>query len=399
MLAAVMDGRALVGRRAVRGVSLLVALLLVGCAAAALAPGAGAYIYWARGAGGGIGRANNDGSNVQQKFIRGPGVGKDCGVAVDDAHIYWLSAFNGTTEGVGRANLDGTGVNQSFIPTPRNDPCGPAVDAGHVYWGNRFNKTIGRADINGANPDQSFIKGQFLPCSVAVDGNHIYWTPGIMESNLDGSNVQPLVPGATGCGVAVDSDHIYWVNPSDTHQSGSIGRANLDGTNVDQTYVRFAVGNACGIAVDSRYIYWMDQNFGTIRRAPISGDRHDVGTDFIKTDAARQACGVAVDQAGPGAGRLDLGKTSLNRSRGTAKLKATVDGSGELKLRAKGHGIKRVSHRVRGADKVTLKVEARGRKERLLRRRGRVKVEALVKFKSSNGASSTRHRQIKLVRR
>jgi hypothetical protein len=48
---------------------------------------------------------------------------------------------------------------------------------------------------------------------------------------------------------------------------------------------------------------------------------------------------------------------------------------------------------------VTLKVEARGRKERLLRQRGRVKVEALVKFKSSNGASSTKHRQIKLVRR
>ena len=120
---------------------------------------------------------------------------------------------------------------------------------------------------------------------------------------------------------------------------------------------------------------------------------------FIRTGATHGSCGVAVDHAGPGAARLDLGKTSLNRSRGTAKVKATVDGSGELKLRAKGHGIKRVSHRVRGPDKVTLKVEARGRKERLLRQRGRVKVEALVKFKSSNGASSTKHRQIKLVRR
>lgn len=48
---------------------------------------------------------------------------------------------------------------------------------------------------------------------------------------------------------------------------------------------------------------------------------------------------------------------------------------------------------------MTLKVEAHGRKERLLRQRGRVKVEAPVKFKSSNGASSTKHRQIKLGRR
>ncbi len=388
----------MLGGRAVRGVSLLVALFIAGGFAAALGPGAGAYVYWARGAGGGIGRANNDGSDVQNKFIRGSGVGKDCGVAVDSAHIYWVNSLS-PGDSVGRANLDGTGVNQNFIPTPRNDPCGPAVDAGHVYWANRFNKAIGRADITGANPDQGFIKDQFLPCSMAVDSNHIYWTPGIMESNLDGTNVQRLVPGATGCGVAVDSDHIYWVNPSDTHQSGSIGRANLDGTNVDQSYVRFSVGNACGIAVDSRYIYWMDKNFGRIMRAPISGDRHDVGTELVKTDAARQACGVAVDQAGPGAGRLDLGKTSLNRSRGTAKLPARVDGSGELKLRAKGHGIKRLSSRVRGPDKVALKVEARGRKERLLRHRGRVKVEALVKFKSSNGASTTKQRKIALVRR
>jgi hypothetical protein len=394
-----MEAKAAAQGRAGRGVSLLLALLLMAGIAAALAPRAGAYIYWARGAGGGIGRANNDGSDVQNKFIRGPGTGKDCGVTVDSAHIYWSNAFGTPGDSVGRANLDGTGVNQNFIPTARNDPCGPAVDAGHVYWGNRFSKAIARADITGANPDQSFIKNQFLPCSVAVDSDHIYWTPGVMESNLDGTNVQPLVPGATGCGVAVDSKHIYWVIPSDTHQPGSIGRANLDGTNVDQSYVRFSVGNPCGIAVDSRYIYWMDQNFSTIRRAPITGDRHDVGSDFIKTDATRQACGVAVDQTGPGAGRLHLGKTSLNRSRGTAKLTAKVDGSGELKLRAKGHGIARVSHRVSGPDKLTLKVEARGRKQRVLRRRGRVPVEAVVKFKSANGASTTKHREIKLVRR
>jgi hypothetical protein len=97
--------------------------------------------------------------------------------------------------------------------------------------------------------------------------------------------------------------------------------------------------------------------------------------------------------------RRVLGKTSLKRSRGTARLTAKVDGSGEVKLRAKGHGIKRVSRDVHGPKKVTLKVEARGRKERLLGQRGRVKVEALVKFKSSNGASNTKHHKLALVRR
>jgi hypothetical protein len=96
-----MEGRAVVGRRAVRGVSLLVALLVVAGAFAALSESAGAYVYWARGAGGGIGRANNDGSDVQNKFIRGPGTGKDCGVAVDGGHVYWLNAFTASGDSVG----------------------------------------------------------------------------------------------------------------------------------------------------------------------------------------------------------------------------------------------------------------------------------------------------------
>src|SRR4051794_34672814 len=89
---AVTEGGAVGGGRALRGVSLLVALLLVGGAAAALAPGAGAYVYWARGAGGGVGRANNDGSDVRNKFIPGSGEGSDCGVAVDSSHVYWVNS-------------------------------------------------------------------------------------------------------------------------------------------------------------------------------------------------------------------------------------------------------------------------------------------------------------------
>ena len=383
-------------KRRGRRLRFIVALTVACSLAIVLAQSASAYVYWARGAGGGIGRANNDGSDVRNKFIAGTGEGSDCGVAVDSAHIYWVNALTRTGQSVGRANLDGTGIRQNFVPAAGTFPCGPAVDSQHVYWANRFNKSIGRADITGANPDQNFIKDQFLPCQVAVDDKHVYWAPGIMESNLDGTNVRELVPGAQGCGVAVDSQHVFWVNPPDPRHSGSIGRANLDGTGVKQDFVPIA-GDPCGLAVDGNYLYWMDKNFGRIGRATLAGQHFDGG--FIKTDVSRQPCGVAVDQAGPGAGRLDLGGTSLNRKRGTARVTANVDGAGELKLRAKGHGVKRVSRDVRGPGNVDLKVEARGRKQRLLRRRGRVKVEAVVKFKSSSGASSTRHRKIQLVRR
>jgi virginiamycin B lyase len=50
---------------------------------------------------------------------------------VDASHVYWSSYSSST---IGRANLDGTGVNESFI-TGAGLPEGPtelAVDAAHV---------------------------------------------------------------------------------------------------------------------------------------------------------------------------------------------------------------------------------------------------------------------------
>jgi virginiamycin B lyase len=47
-----------------------------------------------------------------------------------------------------------------------------AVDSGHIYWPNgKINGTIGRADLNGQNVNQSFITGPVTPDSVVVDPN------------------------------------------------------------------------------------------------------------------------------------------------------------------------------------------------------------------------------------
>ena len=84
------------------------------------------------------------------------------------------SSSTGRTNRIGRANLDGTGVNQSFI-TGVSSPTGVAVDAGHVYWANVAADTIGRANLDGTGVNQSFITGAGGPCGVAVDAGHIYW--------------------------------------------------------------------------------------------------------------------------------------------------------------------------------------------------------------------------------
>ena len=46
-------------------------------------------------------------------------------MAVDDAHVYWTNFNSGA---IGRANLDGSGVNQSFI-TGASGPSGVALGA------------------------------------------------------------------------------------------------------------------------------------------------------------------------------------------------------------------------------------------------------------------------------
>ena len=53
-------------------------------------------------------------------------------MAVDGQHIYWVNSLRGT---IGRANLDGTDVDENFI-IGAHLPAGVAVDGRHVYWTN-----------------------------------------------------------------------------------------------------------------------------------------------------------------------------------------------------------------------------------------------------------------------
>ena len=68
---------------------------------------------------------------------------------------------------------------------------------------------------------------------------YIYWTGsnGIGRANLDGTGANPsFIPEASSpYGVAVDSAHVYWAN-FETGTS-TIGRANLDGTGANPSFI------------------------------------------------------------------------------------------------------------------------------------------------------------------
>lgn len=217
------------------------------------------------------------------------------------ADVYWTHSPSGSTsDGIGRANPDGTGVNQNFITT--NGPQGVAVDGSYVYWTNPYSNTIARANLDGSGVNQSFITGAETPMQVAVDGTHVYWTnfnstmsgqaDTIGRANLDGTGVNnSFIPTQDGVGVAVDGAHVYWANAR-THSPGqgdTIGRANLDGTGVNQSFITTSYPH--GVAVDSGHVYWSTGH--NVGRANLDGT--GVNQSFITPNGTDFPLEVAVD--------------------------------------------------------------------------------------------------------
>ncbi|MGH9158843.1 MAG: carboxypeptidase regulatory-like domain-containing protein [Vicinamibacteraceae bacterium] len=185
-------------------------------------------------------------------------------------HIYWTNAGTGM---IGRANLDGSEPNPSFI-AGASEPWGVAVDGSYVYWTNSGTHTIGRANLNGTGAVQDFITGASEPYGVAVDGSYVYWanqgTNSIGRANLDSSEPNPsFITGASiPYGVAVDGSYVYWANQG----TNSIGRANLDGSEPNPSFITGA-RLPYGVAVEGAHIYWTNLlvGSGAIGRANLDG--------------------------------------------------------------------------------------------------------------------------------
>ena len=303
---------------------------------------ADALVYWANEGGSTIGRGSLDGADVDQSYITGGY--NPCGVAVDSAHLYWTNgggtfAPNGPGTTVGRANLDGTDVDQSFIEGA-SAPCNIAVDGAHIYWTNQGSDTIGRANLDGSGVNESFITTTASPSGLAVDSSHIYWTnfsnggsDTVGRASLDGSSVnQSFITGLSYPeGVTVDESHIYWTNTgwrdpvTDARLPSTIGRANLDGSGANQSFVG-GLHTALAVAVDSAHLYWgdfVDGTGGTIGRANLDGT--SVDQQFIT--GASTPRGIAVDA-------LLGSKTTITPSQGSAfyggplTFTATTSGAG-----------------------------------------------------------------------
>jgi sugar lactone lactonase YvrE len=103
----------------------------------------------------------------------------------------------------------------------------------------------------------------------------VYWADfgsgRIGRANLDGTDVNPRFTSGVSfglgfpSGVAVDAAHIYWADGG----ANTIARANLDGTGADPSFITGLTPD--WVAVDAAHVYWANGGAGTIGRANLDG--------------------------------------------------------------------------------------------------------------------------------
>lgn len=171
--------------------------------------------------------------------------------------------------------------------------------------------------------------------STSTSDAAIYWANGytIGRANLDGSNADPsfisqhhLLNIGSVCGLAVNESHIYWADAN----HNTIGRARLDGTEANYAFITDA-DEPCGVTIDDSHVFWANRaayfsadGIGSIGRARLDGTESN--QEFIP--GISRPCDVAVDDqfiywAGRAGGTSHIGRALLA---GPTKVPPLVDG-------------------------------------------------------------------------
>ena len=270
---------------------ILVFTLIVNFIFAVHAPAAlsnGSYIYFSVHADPNfthnIGRVSLDGaSELNENFIEPYEAGwQDGQISIQGNYVYWVNGVK-----LFRNLKDGSGSKQ-LIYTSASQLSSVETDSNYVYWSDVTNGKIGRAQLDGSDPDSDFILG-----TSPLNGNndtyglfvwdgYIYWanygSDTIGRAQLDGTNVNNMFVlaalGSGPCGVWATSTHLYWTN----WNGQSIGRSNLDGSYVNDSFITGLV-DPFNVIGNSTYLYWTDFSTKQIGRANLDGTGADL--DFV----------------------------------------------------------------------------------------------------------------------
>ena len=255
--------------------------------------------------------AQVDSNGVQRYWINGESAGTfQSGVTLpglaDTASVLVGKTHEGNREFLGmideirvwnRALSETEILEQMATGYGAGDPPVPPVTGVYMYWADAETNKIQRANLDGTNV-QDLVPGFGRPVGIALDisGGKMYFTdrnapdlrtPGAVNSihraNLDGTNIETILPGSDPVKEAIALDisggKMYWAEYDGVNEDHKIRRANLDGTNVEDLFTEFALGTdpiyegPRGIALDisRRKMYWTNLAAGKIHRANLDG--------------------------------------------------------------------------------------------------------------------------------
>ena len=189
----------------------------------------------------GITRTDIDGSNATTISTEGDPIG---GITLDVSNqkIYYTVNVTGDRDIVRSINFNGTGAT-TLVSSPVSSRIARQIDIDTVgqkiYWTEGVSSGSGgvvrRANLNGSSAENVNISSTSNPFGIAVDGTEpqLYGTLAqsgtVYKANLDGSNSQSLKSAlAQVSRISGDyaNDHIYYV-----YSGGSrLGRVGTDGT-------------------------------------------------------------------------------------------------------------------------------------------------------------------------
>jgi hypothetical protein len=261
-----------------------------------------------------IARASADGSILRPNFVSGPQSPQ--ALATDGRRLY-LADFLG--ENIARVNIDGTGFDPTFIRA--NGPTfGVATGPSSLFYNDNVSSDVKRAAYDGSG--STLLSSGAAGSALTFDGTWVYYgqtnTGFVGRVRPDGSDDTPrfinVGPGANGqngvLGLAVAGTKLFIA------QNQGLSSANTDGSGFARNTVDTG-GSAqvYGLATDSRYLYYTMPGRGTIGRANLDGSAPNnsfitgagVPTGIVSVpDTAAPKCTGFVVRRGTGGDQADV---------------------------------------------------------------------------------------------
>ena len=200
--------------------------------------------------------------------------------AVTAGKLYWL---DNSPRRIRRSDLDGSNIEDIFTFSADVFPRRLVLDSvgGKLYWSDvQERDRLLRANLDGSDVEILFRTLGLDAFALDERKGHVYWTDTfgfsiLKQSNLDGSDPRNISIENIGSGfdlaVDVSESKIYW--PHSGRDIRSIRRANLDGTDIEDTIVFEGRPSVREIALDAgrEKIYWVNGTTNTIQRANFDG--------------------------------------------------------------------------------------------------------------------------------